>query len=357
MESDFEVSIEDVAGAEAETPRLPVNFITVGEIQHDDVKVYIKQDAYRMIEEFAASDVAHELGSILLGYQSTEMGKRHVVISEFIEAKHTDATASTLTFTHETWDYVHSEKNRLYPDSKIVGWQHTHPNYGVFLSDYDIFIQENYFDLPFQVAYVIDPIPPKKAEAFFQWKNGNVAKLGGFYVFDDLGKRVGVGNEAGSSGSEPRTFKGLERPLLGVTLALLVATVLLSTWVFTMGRNVSRLSSSQDELSRIIQDQQGILGNQKAEILGQQAKIESMKKDLEAANMSSTPEGKNLDGAVTFRRYRVKRGDNLATICRKNGIDYRDNIAVIMGTNGLRNANIIHTGSTILLPMPDSQQE
>lgn len=355
MESDFEVSIEDVAGAEAETPRLPVNFITVGEIQNDDVKVYIKQDAYHRIEEFAASDVAHELGSILLGYESTEMGKTHVVISEFIEAKHTDATASTLTFTHETWDNVHSEKDRLYPDAKIVGWQHTHPNYGLFLSDYDIFIEENYFDLPFQVAYVVDPIARKRA--FFQWKNGKVEKLGGFYVFDDLGKRVEVGNEAGKSGSEPRTFKGLRLPLLGVTLALLVATVLLSTWVFTMGRNVSRLSSSQDELSRVIQDQQGVLGNQKAEIIGLQAKIASMKEDLEAANMNSTPEGKNPDGAVTFRRYRVERGDNLTTICRKNGIDYRDNIAVIMGMNGLRNANTIYTGSTILLPMPDSQQE
>ena len=351
MESDFEVSIEDVGGAEAGTPRLPVNFIMVDEIQNEDVRVYIKQDAYLRIEKFAASDFAHELGSILLGYESTEMGKRHVVISEFIEAKHTDATASTLTFTHETWNYVHSEKDRLYPDSKIVGWQHTHPNYGIFLSEYDLFIQKNYFDLPFQVAYVVDPVA--KTRGFFQWKNGNVEKLGGFYVFDDLGKRVDVGDEAGSSGSEPRTFMRLALALLGVTLALLVATVLLSTWVFTMGRNVSRLSSSQDELSRIIQDQQGVLGNQTAEIVGQRARIESMKEALKAATTSPAPEDKNLDGAVTFRRYRVKRGDNLTTICRKNGIDYRDNIAVIMGINGLRDANTIYTGSTILLPMPD----
>ena len=355
MESDFEVSIEGIAGAEAETPRLPVNFITVGEIQHDDVKVYMKQDVYRRIEEFAASDVAHELGSILLGYESTDMGKRHVVISEFIEAKHTDATASTLTFTHETWDYVHSEKDRLYPDSKIVGWQHTHPNYGVFLSDYDIFIQKNYFDLPFQVAYVVDPIARKRA--FFQWKNGDVEKLGGFYVFDDPGKRVEVRNEAENLGSEPRTFRGPVRSLLGVTLALLVLTVLLSAWVFTMGRSVSRLNSSQEGLSRIIQEQQGVLGNQKAEIVGQQAKINTMKEDPAAATRSPRPEAKQLNGRVTFSRYRVKRGDNLTTICRKNGIDYGDNIAVIMGVNGLRNANTIYAGSTILLPVPDSQQE
>ena len=32
-----------------------------------------------------------------------------------------------------------------YPDKKIVGWQHTHPGYGIFLSSYDIFIQENFY--------------------------------------------------------------------------------------------------------------------------------------------------------------------------------------------------------------------
>ena len=359
MESDFEVSIEGVAGTAAETPRLPANFSTVGEVRYDDVKVYLKQDVYRAIEEFADSDVAHELGGILLGYESTEMGKTHVVISAFIEARHTDATASTLKFTHETWDYVHAEKDRLYPHSRIVGWQHTHPNYGIFLSEYDLFIQKNYFDLPFQVAYVVDPVA--KTRGFFQWKNGNIQKLDGFYVFDDLGKRVDVGSEAGYSGSEPRTRTrtrtGLRLVLLGITLALLVSTVLLSVWVFTMSRDVSRLSSSQDELSRIIQDQHGALADQKAEIVRQQVAVESLKEDLQAATTSATSEGENLAGAVTFRRYRVKRGDSLTAICRKNGIDYRDNIAVIMAVNGLWDANVISAGSTILLPIPESQQE
>ncbi len=82
------------------------------------------------------------------------------------EAKYTDATASTLTFTHETWDYVHGEHDKMYRTLRMIGWQHTHPNYGVFLSNYDMFIQENFFNLPYQLAYVVDPV--QNIRGFFQ---------------------------------------------------------------------------------------------------------------------------------------------------------------------------------------------
>ncbi len=356
MTSDFDLTIEELSSAEDPPRRLPVNFVLVGEIQMDDVRVYIKQDTYRRIEEFAASDVTHELGSILLGYESTELDKQHVVISDFIEAKHTDATVSTLTFTHETWDYVHAEKERLFPDSRIVGWQHTHPNYGIFLSDYDLFIQKNYFDLPFHVAYVVDPIA--RTRGFFQWKNGSVQRLNGFYVFDEPGKRVDLGDDTVDSSAEPSAGRGPGRALLGVTLALLVLTVALGVWLVSTSRSVSRLTSSRDELAQVVQDQRGAIrdqqaaiAGQKAKLAGQQAELDSVKKQLAAAGPSPSAKPVRVHGVVTFRRYRVKRGDNLTSICKKNGIDYRDNIAIIVGVNGLQNANVIYAGSTILLPV------
>lgn len=39
----------------------------------------------------------------------------------------------------------------------------------------------NFFNLPFQVAYVIDPI--RNNRGFFQWKNNKVQRLEGFYLF------------------------------------------------------------------------------------------------------------------------------------------------------------------------------
>ena len=182
---DFEIDIISDNTSNSTPIQLPLNFLKIGEIENDDVKVYIHQDVYKEMEKYASSDTAHELGTIMIGEYSEDMGKVHVVISDFIYAKYTDASASTLTFTHETWDYVHKEHDEKYPNKKIVGWQHTHPGYGVFLSNYDMFIQENFFNLTFQVAYVIDPL--QHLRGFFQWKNGKVEKLKGFYIYDDLG--------------------------------------------------------------------------------------------------------------------------------------------------------------------------
>ena len=187
---DFEIELISGDKEEKNFVQLPLNFLTIGEIENDDVKVYIKQDVYKELEKYASSDTNHELGTIILGDYSEELGKMHVIISDFIYAKYTDASASTLTFTHETWNYINREHDKNYPDKKIVGWQHTHPGYGIFLSNYDMFIQENFFNIPFQVAYVIDPV--QHLRGFFQWKNGKVEKLKGFYIYDELGKQIKI---------------------------------------------------------------------------------------------------------------------------------------------------------------------
>ena len=232
----FEIEVLEDDQEENEPVQLPLNFLTIGEIENDDVKVYIKQDVYKALEEYAASDVNHELGTIILGQYSEEMGKMHVIISDFILAKYTDASASTLTFTHETWDYVHKEHDEKYPDKKIVGWQHTHPGYGIFLSNYDMFIQENFFNIPFQVAYVIDPV--QHLRGFFQWKGGKVEKLKGFYIYDDLGKTIKI--------DQPKVKKNIE----GATKA----GIQVGVYFFTQAVNVTEAMEEASIAVSLVKD-------------------------------------------------------------------------------------------------------
>lgn len=222
MEKDFDIEIQDSHNENEAHVQLPMNFLAFGEIEPDDVKVYIKQDVYRALEKYALVDVEHERGTILLGDYCEDLGKIHVIISNYIEARYTDASASTLTFTHETWDYVYKEQGAKYPDKKIVGWQHTHPSYGIFLSNYDLFIQENFFNLPFQVAYVIDPI--QKIRGFFQWKNGKIEKLKGYYIYDDVGKSIKIEPEREATRKQPTHQSGKALPILSA-LAILVAGI------------------------------------------------------------------------------------------------------------------------------------
>ena len=370
-----------------------MNFLTFGEIENDDVKVYIKQDVYKALEKLAASDTSKELGSIILGEYCQEHGKTHVIISQYIEAKYTDASASTLTFTHETWDYVHSEHEKRYPDKKIIGWQHTHPNYGIFLSNYDMFIQENFFNLPFQVAYVIDPI--QSLRGFFQWKNGYIEKLKGYYIYDDVGKPIKI-EQTKVKKEEPVPAKTSKAASVLIAL-LCAATLFLSFFAISLNNKYEEQLEKQEEILADISNQQEEIKNQKDEIEGQKTEIgkqnevirnqadaiaklqellangvldssgQTTAADLLAmlenheltlqnqdeliAELKALLEKKPKEGIVTFKAYTVVAGDSLSKICAANNLDYGANYKIILAINGIKDANQIYVGQTILLPV------
>ena len=385
LEKDFEIEIQDENVEDAPGVQLPMNFLTFGEIESDDVKVYIKQDVYKALEKLAASDTTKELGSIILGEYCQELGKTHVIISQYIEAKYTDASASTLTFTHETWDYVHSEHEKRYPEKKIIGWQHTHPNYGIFLSNYDMFIQENFFNLPFQVAYVIDPI--QNLRGFFQWKNGRIEKLKGYYIYDDVGKPIKIEQtKVKKDDSAPtKTSK-----VTGILLALLcVTTLFLSFFAFSLNNKYMKQLEKQEEILADISNQQAEINNQKDEIGKQNEVIQSQSDtivklqellangvldstgqttatellamlenheltlpnpDKLIAELKALLEKAPGESVVTFKAYTVVAGDNLSKICAANNLDYGANYKIILAINGIEDANQIYVGQTIIIP-------
>ena len=246
-------------------------------------------------------------------------------------------------------DYVHKEHEKRYPDRKIVGWQHTHPNYGIFLSNYDTFIQENFFNLPFQIAYVIDPI--QNLRGFFQWKNGRIEKLKGFYVYDEVGKPIKI---------EQTKVKKEEKPAkpsrgIGILLALLcIATVCLSCFAFSLQKKYEAQLAMQEEIL-------SELSMRQTEIMLQKAEIQTQKNEISAQNGLIAEQGAQLaalanqdaDGEVHFRAYTVTLGDNLSAICEKNNLDYAANKNIILAINGIENADKILVGQTILLPIAE----
>ena len=328
--------LEAVEEAQEEAIQLPLNFLTFGELDTDDVKVYIRQSTYKALEKLAQSDTEKELGSILLGSYSQEQGKIHVVISAYIEAKYTDASASTLTFTHETWDFIHKEHARKYPELKIIGWQHTHPNYGIFLSNYDMFIQENFFNLPFQVAYVIDPV--QNLRGFFQWKKGKVEKLKGYNIYDEVGKPIKIPQT--KQIKEKKAPVAKTSPVTGILLALLVVIcALLSFHTFSLQKQLDVQLQNQKLLTDTI-------NAQSSQLAAQNRMITQLQGQLDQAPQDTTP-----DNMVCFVEYTVVKGDTLKGICDAHGIDYRANLRLILAINGISDANKLYAGQVLLLPV------
>jgi proteasome lid subunit RPN8/RPN11/uncharacterized small protein (DUF1192 family) len=224
---------------------LPRNIQLVGEGDVEEGKsIYIAQPVYRAIHKFAAGKTTVESGGMLVGGVIQEFGKANIIINGFVEARFCEATASTLKFTHETWAQCHKDIARKYPGQKIVGWIHTHPDFGIFLSEYDKFIQENFFKEEDQIAYVVDPV--QGAEGFYVWKNGKIERSKGFFIFDKTGAHIDSG------AGEPRPAAGGRgKGLLaacGAAALLVIAFIAIAMYASNLGVKLERLQQQQQTI-------------------------------------------------------------------------------------------------------------
>ena len=235
---------EKVLPAQEAEGALPQNILPVGERVQGNKNIYIAQKVYRQIHKFTEGKTENESGGILVGEFVEEFGKQNILIEGFIEAKHCEATPQTLTFTHETWEAVDKEMEKKHQGKSIVGWIHTHPDFGIFLSNYDTFIQENFFKEENQIAYVIDPI--RGEEGFYFWVDGKIERCPGFYLYDKTGVPIeALQTEEEQPPAAPEKGGGV---LAGIQTALLVVlsavVVMLGFQVISLNEQVNLLSAS-----------------------------------------------------------------------------------------------------------------
>jgi proteasome lid subunit RPN8/RPN11 len=150
------------------------------------IQVFVSKSAYLRFEEHSVSDLGSEVGGILVGTWSldVERSQEYIVIESSLPARFTRQGSVYLTFTQDSLVDLHSEMDEHYPDKQIVGWYHTHPGMGVFLSSYDSWLHQNFFPEPWQVALVIDPLSP--AGGFFIRQADGMLDPGRYFGFDEL---------------------------------------------------------------------------------------------------------------------------------------------------------------------------
>jgi len=112
-----------------------------------------------------------EVGGVLLGKVCRDAFGFYLLVDDHIPALAAKEGSAHLTFTADTWTDIHDQLDRDHAGATIVGWYHSHPGFGVFLSDMDLFIQRHFFDLPWQIALVIDP--KTRDAGTFVWQNGD----------------------------------------------------------------------------------------------------------------------------------------------------------------------------------------
>ena len=141
----------------------------------------IGSDVVRQIRQHARSSIKTEVCGVLVGSENSD----GVEVEACIRGLNADQAGAHVTFTQDTWEHIYKVKDQQYPDQRIVGWYHSHPGFGIFLSDHDTFIHKNFFSSPRQVAWVCDPHSDE--EGCFGWVNGHIERLTQLRIIDRRG--------------------------------------------------------------------------------------------------------------------------------------------------------------------------
>jgi proteasome lid subunit RPN8/RPN11 len=131
-------------------------------------RVYVAEKAFDHATGRGDAHPDREVGGILVGEVCRDDSGPYVRVDATIDALHADEQGTELTFTHATWEHINKEMDSRHAGKKIVGWYHTHPGFGVFLSDRDVFIHRSFFNLPHQIALVYDP--KSREHGVFVWR-------------------------------------------------------------------------------------------------------------------------------------------------------------------------------------------
>lgn len=121
------------------------------------------------LKAYASTQLDYELGGVLVGSAGRSTRRLFVRIERFIPATKGVSRRASFEFTNEAQQEIHEVMQAQYPSLQIVGWFHTHPGYGIFLSSADVFIDRNFFCEKYHVAMVLDPRREDVEVGLFVW--------------------------------------------------------------------------------------------------------------------------------------------------------------------------------------------
>jgi proteasome lid subunit RPN8/RPN11 len=145
-----------------------------------DFRLHFAPEVHEAILKHAAEDTEVEICGIVVGNWGTDPDGPFASVKQYIRCDSAAKKFAEVTFTHESWDHINREMDTKYSDLKIIGWYHSHPDFGIFLSDRDQFIQQHFFSGPGQIAFVVDPV--RQLEGVFVWKSGATQLLDHYWV-------------------------------------------------------------------------------------------------------------------------------------------------------------------------------
>lgn len=278
--------------------------------------------------------------------------------------------------------------------TELMGWMHTQPGYGIFLTTQDIRIHQDYFRESYQSFMIIDPI--ENAEAFFIWDEEEIKSAEGYYMYYDKNERMQeymVNHKVGASNEELNDEKEdvvmhfrkkdkmrkqeiQNKKIYNLVTALSIVLFLMCvTMAVGLIQHRDRLAKLENELDSIDSSYTSLLTQLSHEnvqvVFAETEEIvpadthKEVLEDIELSEESMSTEERMVIEEIKeesiiqeteeivkendFDTYTVQRGDNLNRICY-NHYKTTEVVNKIVDFNELESPNKIYEGQVLKLP-------
>lgn len=367
MQTDFE--------HDGEITTLPNNIRQMGAAD-DGLRIYMEDYVHTYLYQYARSSVNGEKLAVLMGKTKVVDGQKTVFISGVVQARFTEKIKGVETITTQSWKYISEEMEKYFPDLKVVGWMHSRPSFGAFVTSRDEAYHKKVFNNDSSVFFVVDPLDRMDRFYTMNEAGGSMRPVKGYFVYydknpqmqeymlansliqpktedeedDEEDKSINSHMDAAAkirsvlAGKETEKVKKVRNKYAVFTFVSAVFCFVCVFMSLSLASNVSRLKKLETEVVSV---------KQSVEI--QKKETKALANDISNYNpvitvmAAENSNPKEETEEKEKKTYTIKEGDTLVKICR---LFYGDDSMLdkIIEINKINDPNRIFYGTVIELP-------
>lgn len=367
MRTDFELDGEITA--------LPSNIRQMGAAD-DGLRIYMEDYAHTYLYQYARSSVNGEKLAVLMGKTMVIDGQNTVFISGVIQARFTEKIKGVETITTQSWKYISEEMEKYFPDLSIVGWMHSRPSFGAFVTSRDEAYHKKVFKNDSQVFFVVDPLDRLDRFYTMNESGASMRPIRGYFIyydknpgmqeymlanslvqprteFDEADEEDEIVNSHMDAAAKIRSvlaskqtekIKKVRNKYAVFTFVSAVFCLLCVFMSLSLASNVSRLKKLETEVVSVKESVQ--IQKEETQALAEDISNYNPVITVMAAENTAKKEG---DEEKEKKTYTIKEGDTLVEICR---LFYGDDSMLdkVIEINQIDDPDKIYYGTVIELP-------
>ena len=333
----------------------PTNVRQMGAVD-DGLRIYMEDYVHTYLYQYARSSATGEKLAVLMGKTIVIDGQKTVFISGVVQAKFTEKLKGMETITSQSWKYISEEIEKYFTDLTIVGWMHSRPSFGAFVTSRDEAYHKKVFNGDSQLFFVVDPV----VKGYFVYYEKNVQMqeymLANSLIqpknTDEDIEEEGIINEhldaAGKiravlNSKQVEKVKRVKHKYAAFTCVSAVLCMICVFMSLSLANSVSRLNKLETEVVSVKQTVQ----EQKEETKALAEDVSNYSPVITV--MAAENSNKNEIKEEEKKTYTIKEGDTLAGICR---LFYGDDskLEELIAINNISNPDVIYYGNEIILP-------